>query len=72
MKSKTKIETHASAIHRMAKGKKCRMLKESSLAKNTTTVKEMMKDMVDKADPMVRRKLSRMLKGYKHKHGVNF
>ena len=51
-KSKTKIR--AGAAHGMTQGKKCRMLKESGPAKDTTTVKDTMKELVEKADRAVR------------------
>ena len=61
---KPKTKTRAGTIHGRTEGEKRRMLKESGPAKDTTTVKDTMKDMVEKADRAVRGELSRILEEY--------
>ena len=61
-KSKTKIR--ASAAHGLNKGEKHWMLKESRPTKDTTIVKDTMKEIVEKVDRVVRGELFRVLKEY--------
>ena len=61
---KSKTKTRADAAHGMTQGEKRWMLKESGPAKDTTTVKDTMKEVVEKADRAVRGELSRILEEY--------
>ena len=61
---KPKTKTRANAAHGRTEGEKRRMLKESGPAKDTTTVKDTMKEMVEKADRTVRGELSGILEEY--------
>ena len=61
---KPKTKTRANAAHGRTEGEKRRMLKESGPAKDTTTVKDTMKEMVEKADRAVRGELSGILEEY--------
>ena len=44
---KSKSKTRAIVAHGLTKGKKCQIWKESSLAKDATTIKDKMKEMVE-------------------------
>ena len=61
---KQKTKRRAGAVHGRTEGEKRRMLKESGPAKDTITVKDTMKDMVEKADRAVRGELSQILEEY--------
>ena len=61
---KPKTKTRAGAAHGRTEGEKQRMLKESGPSKDTTTVKDTMKDMVEKADCAVGGELSKILEEY--------
>ena len=61
---KPKTKRRAGAVHGRTEGEKWRMLKESGPAKDTVTVKDTMKDMVEKADRAVRGELSQILAEY--------
>ena len=61
---KSKTKTRAGAAHGMTQGEKRQMLKESGPTKDTTTVKDTMKEMVEKADRAVRGELSKVLEEY--------
>ena len=61
---KSKTKTRASAAHGMTEDEKCRMLKEPSPTKDTSTVKDTVKEMVEKAGCAVRGELSRLLEEY--------
>ena len=61
---KSKTKTHAGVARGLTEGKKPWMLKESSPAKDTTIVKDTMKEMVEKVDCVVRGELSRVLDEY--------
>ena len=61
---KSKTKRRVGAVHGRTEGEKRRMLKESGPAKDKITVKETMKDMVEKADRAVRGELSKVLEEY--------
>ena len=63
-KKKIKTKTRAGAMHGRTEGEKRRMLKESGPTKDTVTVKDTMKHMVEKADRAVRGELSKLLEEY--------
>ena len=58
---KPKTKTRVGVAHGRTEGEKRWMLKESGLVKDTTTVKDTMKDMVENADLTVRGELSKIL-----------
>ena len=61
---KTKATNRVGAADRMKEVGKHQMLKESSSTNGSTTVKAMMKGMVEKVDPVVRGELSKILEEY--------
>ena len=63
---KSKTKTHAGAAHELTEGEKHQMLKESGPTKDTTIVKDMMKEMMEKADCAVAGELSSVLEECGH------
>ena len=64
MKTKTKAKILSGATHWLIENEKRQMLKELGPMKDTETVEGIKKEMVKKADPKVKRELSRILEEY--------
>ena len=62
---KTNTNTRAGAEHRLTEGEKCSLMKESGPVKDTKTVDQLMKEIVEGVDSAVHGDLSRISEGHR-------